>query len=97
MITRVLRRGGGVMVGGLAKLEADIAALGLSSQRESTLLKFATRYAVLGEDGMKARYSKPTFYRHRKMFLEHGLRLDDLCTYQGEVDFRPAIEVLRAA
>lgn len=89
--------GGVVMVGGLAKLEADIAALGLSSQRESTLLKFATRYAVLGEDGMKARYSKPTFYRHRKMFLEHGLRLDDLCTYQGEVDFRPAIEVLRAA
>jgi len=89
--------GGAVMVGGLAKLEAEIAALGLSSQRESTLLKFATRYAVLGADGMKARYSKPTFFRHRKMFLEHGLRLDEVCTYQGEVDFRPAIEVLRAA
>lgn len=89
--------GGVVMVGGLAKLEAEIAALGLSSQRESTLLKFATRYAVLGEDGMKARYSKPTFYRHRKLFIEQGLRLDDVCTYQGEVDFRPAIELLRAA
>lgn len=89
--------GGVVVVGGLAKLEADIAALGLSSQRESTLLKFATRYALLGEDGMKARYSKPTFYRHRKMFLEHGLRLDDVCTYQGQIDFRPAIQLLKAS
>jgi len=89
--------GGVVVVGGLAKLEADIAALGLSSQRESTLMKFAARYALLGEDGMKARYSKPTFHRHRKMFLEHGLRLDDVCTYQGQVDFRPAIELLKAS
>lgn len=89
--------GGVVTVGGLAKLEAEISALGLSSQRESTLLKFATRYAVLGADGMQARYSKRTFYRHRKMFLEHGLRLDDVCTFQGEVDFRPVLETLRAA
>lgn len=89
--------GGTVVVGGLAKLEAQIAGLGLSSQRESTLLKFATRYALLGMDGMRVRYSKATFFRHRKMFLEHGLHLDEVCTYQGEVDFKPTIKVLRAA
>lgn len=89
--------GGVVTVGGLAELEARISALGLSSQRESTLLKFATRYAVLGEDGMKARYSRRTFHRHKSMFLGHGLRLDDVCTFSGELDFRPVIEHLRMA
>lgn len=89
--------GGVVTIGGLAALEAEIAALEVSSQRKATLLQFATRYAVLGADAMQERYSKRTFYRHRRLFLEHGLRLDDLCTYQGEVDFRPVIEMLRAA
>lgn len=89
--------GGVVTIGGLAQLEAQITSLGLSSQRESTLLKFATRYALLGEDGMKARYTKRTFYRHKRMFLEYGLRLDDVCTYSGEIDFRPVFKVLRSA
>lgn len=89
--------GGVVTIGGLTQLEAQIASLGLSSQRESTLLKFATRYALLGEDGMKARYSGRTFRRHKRMFLEHGLRLDDVCTYSGEIDFRPVFKVLRSA
>lgn len=89
--------GGVVTIGGLAHLEAQISSLGLSSQRESTLVKFATRYAVLGEDGMKQRYSKRTFYRHKRLFLAYGLRLDDVCTFSGEVDFRPVIQFLRAA
>lgn len=89
--------GGVVTIGGLAHLEAQISSLGLSSQRESSLIKFATRYAVLGEDGMKARYSKPTFYRHKKIFLEQGLRLDDVCNYSGEIDFRPVFKILEAA
>lgn len=89
--------GGVVFIGGLARLEAEISSLGLSSQRESSLLKFATRYAVLGEDGIKQRYSKPTFYRTKRMFQEYGLRLDDLCSFEGEIDLRPVIEELRAA
>ena len=89
--------GGVVSIGGLARLEAQISSLGLSSQRESTLIKFATRYATLGEDGMKARYSKATFHRHKRMFLDYGLRLDDVCEFSGEIDFRPVIETLRAA
>ena len=89
--------GGVVTIGGLARIEAQISSLGLSSQRESTLLKFATRYAVLGEDGMKARYSKRTFHRHKRLFLEAGLRLDDLVDYSGEVDFRPVIRLLKEA
>ena len=89
--------GGVVSIGGLARLEAQISSLGLSSQRESTLIKFATRYATLGEDGMKARYSKGTFHRHKRMFLDYGLRLDDVCEFSGEIDFRPVIETLRAA
>lgn len=89
--------GGVVTIGGLQALEAEISGLGLSSQRESTLLKFATRYAVLGEDAMKERYSRRTFFRHRQMFLDHGLRLDDVCTFTGVLDFRPVIEELRMA
>lgn len=89
--------GGVVVVGGLAALEAQIAALEVSPQRKATLLQFATRYAVLGVDAMQERYSRRTFFRHRKMFRSHGLRLDELCTYQGEVDFRPAIEHMRLA
>jgi hypothetical protein len=89
--------GGVVLIGGLARLESEISSLGLSSQRESSLLKFATRYAVLGEDGMKERYSKPTFYRTKRLFLDYGLRLDDVCSFEGEIDLRPVIEQLRAA
>lgn len=89
--------GGTVMIGGLARLEAEISSLGLNSRMESTLIKFAARYAVLGEDGMKERYSKPTFYRNKRQFLDLGLRLDDLCTFQGEIDFKPVIKLLKAA
>jgi hypothetical protein len=88
--------GGTVMIGGLTRLEAEISSLGLNSRMESTLIKFAARYAVLGEDGMKERYSKPTFYRNKKQFLALGLRLDDLCTFQGEIDFKPVIRFLKA-
>jgi hypothetical protein len=90
-------RGGLVVIAGLAGLEAEISSLGLDSRRESTLIKFAARYAVLGEDGMRERYSKATFYRNRKQFLEQGLRLDELCAFEGEVDFRPIIKELKAA
>ncbi len=89
--------GGTVMIGGLACLEAEISSLGLDSRRESSLVKFAARYAVLGEDGMKERYSKTAFYRTKKQFLALGLRLDDLCTFQGEIDFKPVIKLLKAA
>jgi hypothetical protein len=89
--------GGVVVVGGLAHLEAEITSLGLNSRRASSLLTFATRYALLGEDGMKERYSKPTFYRTKHLFLEHGLRLDDVCAFEGEIDLRSVIQELRAA
>lgn len=90
-------RGGVVLIGGLARLEAEVASLGLDSRREASLLTFATRYAVLGEDGMKERYSKTAFHRTKRLFLEHGLRLDDLCTFEGEIDLRPIIRELKAA
>jgi hypothetical protein len=89
--------GGVVVVGGLAHLEAEISSLGLNSRRASSLLTFATRYALLGEDGMKERYSRPTFYRTKRLFQDYGLRLDDVCSFEGEIDFRPVIRELRAA
>jgi hypothetical protein len=89
--------GGVVVVGGLAHLEAEITALGLDSRRAASLLTFATRYAVLGEHGMKERYSKTAFHRTKRLFLEYGLRLDDVCSFEGEIDLRPVIQELKAA
>jgi hypothetical protein len=89
--------GGRVYIEGLNGLQMEIDQLPVSSQRKSSLIAFAVRYATLGRDGMQAAYSRPTFYRQQRQFLEHGLRLDDVCSYQGEIDFRPVIEHLRAA
>jgi hypothetical protein len=89
--------GGCVYIGGLHKLRAQIDALDVSAQRRSSLIAFATRYATLGYEGMQAAYSKPTFYRQRKQFLMHGLCLDEVTHFCGEVDFNPVIEYLRAA
>lgn len=89
--------GGVIYIGGLHKLRAEIDALGVSAQRKNSLLAFATRYAALGYEGMQVAYSKPTFYRQRRQFLEHGLCLDDITHFHGEVDFNPVIKCLRAA
>ena len=62
----------------------------------SSLLAFAVRYALMGEDGMLAEMPRSTFYRHKKRFLEAGLRLDDLCSYTGEMDLNPVINAVRA-
>jgi II/X family phage/plasmid replication protein len=89
--------GGVVYIGGLHKLRAQIDALDESAQRKNSLLAFATRYAALGYEGMQAAYSKPTFYRQRRQFLEHGLCIDDITQFCGKVDFNPVIGYLRAA
>jgi hypothetical protein len=89
--------GGRVVIKGLDGLRMEIDSLDVSSQRKSSLIAFAVRYAALGRDGMQAAYSKPTFYRQQKQFIEHGLRLDDVCSYEGKLDFNPVIEQLRAA
>ncbi len=89
--------GGRVVVKGLDGLRMEIDSLNVSAQRKSSLIAFAVRYATLGRDGMQAAYPPRTFYRHQKQFIEHGLRLDDVCSYQGELDFNPVIEQLRAA
>jgi II/X family phage/plasmid replication protein len=88
---------GRVYIGGLHKLRAQIDALPVSTQRRASLIAFATRYATLGYEGMQAAYSKPTFYRQRKQFQEHGLCLDDVTHFSGEVDFNPVIKQLRDA
>jgi hypothetical protein len=89
--------GGRVYIGGLHKLRAQIDALPVSVQRRTSLIAFATRYATLGYEGMQVAYSRPTFYRQRRQFLEHGLCLDDITQFCGEVDFNPVIKYLRAA
>jgi hypothetical protein len=89
--------GGRVYIGGLHKLRAQIDALPVSAQRRTSLIAFATRYATLGYEGMQVAYSRPTFYRQRKQFLEYGLCLDDITQFCGEVDFNPVIKYLRAA
>lgn len=68
----------------------------LSAQGANSLLAFAVRYAQLGEDGMLQIMSRATYYRHRKAFLDAGLSLDDLTTYQGEIDLTPVIKQVRA-
>jgi hypothetical protein len=89
--------GGRVYIGGLHKLRAQIDALPVSSQRRTSLIAFATRYATLGYEGMQVAYSKRTFYRQRRQFQDVGLCLDDITNFHGEVDFNPVIKVLKAA
>jgi hypothetical protein len=90
--------GGVVFIGGLDQLRAQVYALGVSSQRRSSLIEFAVLWAELrSQDAMKAVMSKPTYYRRRRQFLAAGLSPSDVCSWSGEVDFRPALKVVRAA
>jgi II/X family phage/plasmid replication protein len=89
--------GGVIYIGGLYKLRMEIDALDVSAQRKNSLLAFAARYAALGYEGMQTAYSRATFYRQRKQFQEHGLCLDDITHFHGEVDFNPIIRCLKAA
>jgi hypothetical protein len=62
------------------------------------LIEFAVLWAELrSQDAMKAVMSKPTYYRRRRQFLAAGLSPSDVCSWSGEVDFRPALKVVRAA
>lgn len=88
---------GKVYVAGLNNIRAQIDGMNIHATTKNSLLAFAVRYAELGEDGMRAAYSKRTFYRHKRKFLDHGLRLDDVCSWEGEIDFQPVIEQLRLA
>lgn len=86
-----------VLVGGLERIRAEVDALDVSPQTRNALLGFAVRYAQLGEDGMKAMYSRRSWFRHKRRFLEFGLRLDDVTTWSGHIDFAPIVEELRLA
>lgn len=90
-------RGGVITIGGLDYIRREVDSRGnLSPQGRDALIAFAVRYAELGEDGMLAVMPKRTFYRKKKMFLDAGLRLDDVCTYSGEMDLKPVLEQVRA-
>lgn len=90
--------GGRITIGGLDYIRRELDGnADLSPQSRNALIAFAVRYAELGEDGMKAAYSKPTFYRQKKKFLETGLRLEDVSTYSGEIDLVPVISAVRSA
>lgn len=88
---------GSVYVAGLNNIRAQIDGMDIHATTKNSLLAFAVRYAELGEDGMQAAYSRASFYRHKRKFLDHGLRLDDVCSWEGEVDFQPVINELRLA
>lgn len=90
-------RGGVITIGGLDYIRREVdGRADLSPQGRDALIAFAVRYAELGEDGMLAVMPKRTFYRKKKMFLDAGLRLDDVCTYSGDMDLRPVINEVRA-
>ncbi|GAA5535199.1 hypothetical protein Dalu01_03623 [Deinococcus aluminii] len=90
-------RGGVVTIGGLDYIRREVdGRADLSPQTRNALIAFAVRYAELGEDGMLSAMSRATFFRHKKKFLDAGLRLDDVCTYSGEMDLRPVIRNVRA-
>ncbi len=86
-----------VEVGGLEQLRQAVDSLDVAAQTKNSLLAFAVRFAALGHDGMIQAYSRATFYRHKRRFLEFGLSLDDVCEWQGVVDFEPVVEYLEAA
>ena len=90
-------RGGVVTIGGLDYIRREVdGRADLSPQTRNALIAFAVRYAELGEDGMLAAMSRATFFRHKKKFLDAGLRLDDVCSYSGDMDLRPVIQRVRA-
>lgn len=90
-------RGGVVTIGGLDYIRREVdGRADLSPQSRNALIAFAVRYAELGEDGMLAAYPRATFYRHKKAFLDAGLRLDDVCAYSGDMDLRPVLNAVRA-
>jgi hypothetical protein len=100
VLARYLRHGFDslqVEVGGLEQLRQTIDALDVAAQTKNSLLAFAVRFAALGHDGMIQAYSRRTFYRHKRRFLDHGLSLDDVCEWQGVVDFEPVVQYLEAA
>lgn len=88
---------GSVYVAGLHNIRAQIDGMDIHATTKNSLLAFAVRYAELGEDGMRTAYNERTFRRHKRKFLDHGLRLDDVCSWEGEVDFQPVINELRLA
>lgn len=89
--------GGVLTIGGLDYIRREVdGRADLTPQARNALIAFAVRYAELGEDGMQAAYTRATFYRQKKKFLDAGLRLDDVCSYSGDMDLRPVFERVRA-
>lgn len=88
--------GGKITVGGLDHIRGIVDGnASLSPQTRSSILAFAVRLAVLGEDGMTAAYSKSAYYRWRKKFLDAGLNLSDISTYSGDIDLTGVLDTVK--
>ena len=86
-----------VYIGGLSRIRQKLWEMDLSSQRRTSMYAFAALYAELGHDAIRDIMPRPTFYRKRKQFLELGLSLTDVTKCEGELDFQPVFDILRAS